>query len=187
MINKFDLSKTKITFDKQIKLKIMQVNFVILLVSSLIPLFMGFVWYHPKVFGTVWMKEANISDEQIKSSNMAKILILCYILSFFLAFSIQFMVIHQYSLYSLFAGQDITDTNSELGAFFKTILDRVGNNFRTFKHGAFHGFLGGLFSATTIVGINALFERKSFKYVALHAGYWIITMMLMGGVICQFS
>lgn len=165
----------------------MHVNFVILLVSAIIPLLIGFVWYHPKVFGTAWMKVAEMTDEKMKGANMALIFGVTFVFSFFLAFSIQFMVIHQYSLYSLFYGQKIDDPTSEIGIFFQSILDRVGHNFRTFKHGTFHGFLGGLFSAVPILGINALFERKGFKYIAIHAGYWIITMMLMGGVICQFS
>ena len=44
--------------------------------------------------------------------------------------------------------------------------------------------LAALFVALPIIGINALFERKSAKYVALHLGYWAISLALMGGVIC---
>ena len=165
----------------------MHVNFIVLLIAAIVPLIMGFIWYHPKVFGTAWMREAEMTDEKMKSVNMGKILSLAFLFSFILAFSIQFMVIHQFSLYSLFYGQSIDDPNSEVGQFFKTIIDRVGNNFRTFKHGALHGFLGGLFSGLPIIAINALFERKSFKYVAIHVGYWVVTMTLMGGIICQFS
>ena len=165
----------------------MHVNFVVLLIAAIVPLIMGFIWYHPKVFGTAWMREADMTEDKMKSVNMGKILSLAFIFSFLLAFSIQFMVIHQFSLYSLFFGQPIDDANSEVGQFFKSIMDRVGHNFRTFKHGVFHGFMGGLMSGLPIVAINALFERKSFKYIAMHAGYWIITMMIMGGIICQFS
>ncbi|HRN41812.1 MAG TPA: DUF1761 family protein [Vicingus sp.] len=32
-----------------------------------------------------------------------------------------------------------------------------------------------------------MFERKGFKYIAINSGYWIITLGLMGGVICQFA
>ena len=66
-------------------------------------------------------------------------------------------------------------------------MTKYGTNFRTFKHGAFQGALIGLFFAMPIVGTGALFERKGFKYIAVHAGYWIITLCLMGGVICQFA
>ena len=65
-------------------------------------------------------------------------------------------------------------------------MELHGNDFRTFKHGAFHGTIGALFLALPILGINALFERRSFKYIAIHTGYWMLTMGLMGGVLCQF-
>ena len=55
--------------------------------------------------------------------------------------------------------------------------------FMTFKHGALHGSMLGLFVALPVFATNALFEMKSFKYVAINAGYWIVTMALMGGII----
>jgi len=41
--------------------------------------------------------------------------------------------------------------------------------------------------ALPIVGIPALFERKGFNYIAINAGYWIVSMALMGGVLCAFT
>jgi hypothetical protein len=38
-----------------------------------------------------------------------------------------------------------------------------------------------------ILATNALFERKGFKYIAINAAYWIITLAVMGGIICQFG
>jgi hypothetical protein len=166
----------------------MEINFVILLISAIIPLLIGFIWYHPKVFGNVWMKLADISDEKLKSGNMALIFGVTLVFSFFLAFVLQFMVIHQYSVYSILANEPgINDPNSEIGSMLKMFLDKYGNNFRTFKHGAFHGILSALFFATPVLGINALFERKSFKYIFVHAGYWMLTLALMGGVICAYA
>ena len=62
-----------------------------------------------------------------------------------------------------------------------------GNDFRTFKHGALHGTLTGVGIALPVVAINAMFEKRGFKYIAIHAGYWILTLLLMGGIICQFA
>jgi hypothetical protein len=165
----------------------MNVNMLILLVAALVPLLTGFIWYHPKVFGNSWMKLAGITEEKMQGANMAKIFIATFILSFFLAFGLQFAVIHQFHVGSLFQGQPFDDTNTEAGALFKTIMDKVGGNFRTFKHGALHGTLSGFFMSMPILGINALFERKGFKYIALNTGYWMLTMALMGGIICAFS
>jgi hypothetical protein len=37
------------------------------------------------------------------------------------------------------------------------------------------------------LGILSLFERKSFKYVAIHVGYYLITLGLMGGLVCAYG
>ena len=62
-------------------------------------------------------------------------------------------------------------------------MDLVGSGHRTFGHGAFHGILGGLFIVMPILSINALFERKGFKYIAINCGYWIASMAIMGGIV----
>jgi hypothetical protein len=69
----------------------------------------------------------------------------------------------------------------------KYLIDNHGANFRSFKHGALHGTLTGFFLALPIVATGAMFEQRSWKYIAISAGYWIITFMLMGGLICQFT
>ena len=67
-------------------------------------------------------------------------------------------------------------------------LDTVpGDSFRYFRHGLLHGFMAGVFIALPITAINALFEQKSWKYILVNAGYWIITMMIMGGIICAWK
>jgi hypothetical protein len=124
----------------------------------------------------------------MKGANMGLTFGLAFLLSFFLAFAIQFMVIHQFHLGSILMNESgLNDPTSEVGMIMKSFMERYGNNFRTFKHGAFHGIIGALTIALPILGTNALFERKSFKYVAINVGYWIVTMALMGGVICAFS
>ena len=159
---------------------------IILLISSLIPLLIGFIWYSPKVFGKAWMKVAEMDEEKIKNANMGLIFGMSFLFSLILAASMQFLVIHQSHLNSLFYMQPIHDPGSEAGSLYKTMMDKFGNSFRTFKHGMLHGAISGFFIALPVMGINALFERKSFKYIAIHAGYWILTFMLMGGVICAF-
>ena len=76
---------------------------------------------------------------------------------------------------------------SEVMNRLDTLMLEFGDRFRTFKHGALHGTLIGLLFVTPILGTIALFEQKSFKYVAINGGYWVITLALMGGVLCQFG
>jgi len=166
----------------------MNVNFAILAVSAIIPLIMGFIWYHPKVFGTVWMVEAGLDEEKLKGANMIKIFAFTYVLSLMAAMVIQFMVIHQYSVYSILAEEPgINDPNSEIGIYLNDFIEKFGNNYRTFKHGAFHGVLTGLFLALPLIGINGMFERRSFKYIIINTGFWIVSFAIMGGIICAFA
>jgi hypothetical protein len=46
-----------------------------------------------------------------------------------------------------------------------------------------HGALLGITLAMPVLATNALFEQKSFKYVIINAGYWIVTMALMRDLI----
>jgi len=163
----------------------MQFNFYIPFLAALIPLLIGFIWYNPKVFGKAWMKAADITEEKMKGANMAVIFGLTYLLSLFAAFSLVAITIHQTHLFSIFANDPgLQDPNSEIGMLFKSLMDKYGSNFRTFKHGVFHGTIAGFFIALPIIGINAMFERKKFKYIAINAGFWIVCLALMGGVIC---
>ena len=163
-------------------------NFLIIFLAALVPMAMGFIWYNPKVLGTAWMKAADVSQEKMKGANMGLVFGLAFLFSFILSFALQFMVIHQWHLYSILANEPgLKDPNSEVGMMVKGFMEKYGNNFRTFKHGALHGTIGGIMIALPIIGTNALFERKGFKYVAINAGFWIINMALMGGIICAFS
>ncbi len=163
-------------------------NFIIILVAAIIPMIIGFVWYNPKVLGNAWMQAAGLTMKDLEGANMAKIFILAFIFSLFLAMSLNQIVIHQNDFFSSIIDEPgLTEAGSEMHTYAKSYTDRFGANFRTFKHGALHGFLFGLFAVLPVLGTNALFERKSFKYIAINVGYWTVCAMLMGGVICQFS
>lgn len=161
----------------------MNVNFVAVLIASLIPMALGFIWYNPKVFGKVWQHECGLSDEKLKQGKMLLIFGLSFVFSLLFSFALQFMVIHQYHITSAFFGLPITDATTPEGILYKSVVDLVGTSYRTFKHGALHGTIGGFMIALPILSTNALFERKSFKYIAINAGYWIICMGIMGGIL----
>lgn len=164
----------------------MQILFIF--VAALIPLLIGFIWYNPKVFGTAWMKAAYMTDDKIKGANMALIFGLTFLFSLILATGMQFMVIHQFHFGSILKFQpDSQDPNSVSSQLLKQIMELYGDSHRTFKHGAFHGIIGSLFIVMPTITVNALFERKGFKYIAINAGYWAVSMAIMGGVISAFA
>ena len=138
------------------------INWLALIVASIIPLVTGFIWYNPKVFGTAWMKETGMTPEKAEQSNPGKTFGVAIIFAFLIACSLWLEVM--------------------LGGAPGEVHG-AGGNFMTFKHGALHGALVGILIALPVLGINAMFEQKSAKYILINAGYWILTMSLMGGVI----
>ena len=158
-------------------------NLPVIIGAALIPTVIGFIWYNPKVFGNAWMAAADMTEEKMKGANMAIIFGVSLFLSVLLAVSVNFNVIHQSGIDSLFNG--LTDEASL--AYLANFHETYDHVHRSFGHGALHGVLMGLFLVLPVLGTNALFERKGFKYIAVNVGYWVVTLALMGGVICQFS
>lgn len=162
-----------------------QINFLITALAALIPILTGGIWYNPKIgFGNAWMKATGLTEEELKKSNMAVIFTLTIVFAFMAAMMLNTVVRHEFGLASLIAN-NAKDANAL--QLYNDVTGKYGAEFHTFKHGAFHGLLTGLFFALPVIGTNALFERKGFKYIAIHTGYWMLTLALMGGVICAFS
>jgi hypothetical protein len=167
----------------------MHMNMIAILVAALVPMAMGFIWYNPKVMGTAWMNEAGMTEEKMKGANMGIIFGLSFVFALMLSMSMNMLVIHQMHVGSLFQhhAAEMEDPNSVVGALYKTIMDNYGNEFRTFKHGALHGFLSCLFVILPVLATNAMFERKSWKYIWINFGYWAITFLIMGGIISAWQ
>jgi len=157
----------------------MELNIFAILVAALIPIAIGFLWYNPKVFGNAWMREAEVSEEKLKTGNMPVIFIISFILSFLLAFFVKFITIHQTGALGMVGG-DLTKALPSYTAF----MADYGDAFRTFKHGALHGTMAGFLFVLPVIAINSLFERKSWKYIWINSGYWIVCLAIMGAIIC---
>ena len=160
----------------------MEINFLALALASLSTLVVGAIWYNPKVFGTIWMRESGTSMEKMQGSNMALIFGMSLLYAFFIAFVLQMLVIHQFGAMGMIGG-NIAEAKPSYAAF----MADYGDNFRTFKHGALHGFMSGIFLALPIIAVNGLFEQKSWKYIAITAGYWTVIMTVMGAIICGWK
>ena len=161
-------------------------NIITVLLAGLVPMVIGFVWYGP-LFSKLWMKEARMTQEMIEGGNMPVIFGLAYVFSVLAAFMLFAVTVHQTDGYSLL----ITPGSGEMSAADKTqfeaLIATYGDRYRHFGHGAFHGGIAGVFLVFPALATNALFERKSWKYIGINAGYWIISFALMGGVVCQWG
>jgi hypothetical protein len=170
----------------------MEINLLALLVATLMPTLIGFVWYHPKLFGNVWMRGTGLSEEHLKSGNMAVILGLSLFFSLLLAWTMNLLAYHdgfvQGALFYETNGTMIPEAGSEAAKWLEHFQTHYSDSCRTFKHGAFHGvFLAGLGIALPVMAVNGLFERRGWKYIAVNAGYWLVTLGLMGGVLAGWK
>jgi hypothetical protein len=165
----------------------MEMNWLALLVAAIVPMVTGAIWYNQRVFGNAWMKATGVTRET-PGASMPVTFGLSFFFSFLLAMALQSIVIHQMAIYSVLMNEPgLSDPTSEIGKYVADFMAKYGNNFRTFKHGALHGTIAGIFIALPILGVNALFERKGARYILINVGYWTVTLALMGGVICGWK
>lgn len=166
---------------------IMETNLLVFALAALVPLVMGFIWYGPLLFQNAWMKQLGFTKESLKGGNMLLIFILSYVFSFMIAFFLQFLVIHQTGVFSSILESGATELTGDDLTYFNDFMAKYGGNYRTFKHGVLHGVITGLFMLLPVLATQAMFERKSAKYVLINVGYWVVTFAIMGGIICQWA
>jgi hypothetical protein len=167
----------------------MHMNFIAILAATLVPLVLGFLWYNPSFgFGQAWMRGAGIAQDQIQRTGMARMLLLNALLMLLFSFGMQALVIHQGHLFSLFVmDPEFHKEGTDSYNLYQQVIAMKGHVHRTFGHGFLHGFLGAISLAIPIIGTACLYERRGFKFFAIQAGYWILSMALMGGIICAFE
>ena len=109
-------------------------NWLSIIISSVIPLIVGFIYYHKNLFGKIWMNSLDISEEDLKKGNKFLILVLSLAMSFLL---------------SIFLINFNNSTGQE-------------GEFDNFAHGAWHGFFVSFVVGMPILFINGLMERKKY-------------------------
>ena len=162
-------------------------NLGVVALAAIVPMIVGFLYYNPKTMGNLWMKLSGMTEEKIKEGNMPLIYGLAYLLSFIMGIMLFMFVVHQTDIFSLMANDPGMDLGNITNQEYLGLMERFAGNFRTFGHGAFHGAFIGIMVALPILMTNGLFEGKKVKYGLVNGLYWIITISLMGGVLCQWG
>lgn len=162
-------------------------NILALVVAALVPTAIGALWYSKALFGKAWQSLVGLTDEDLAKGNMLVIMLLSLIFSFLLAFLIMQFAVHQSGIYSLFEADPNFATNPEMQALYQQVMESVGDKHRTFGHGALHGGMFGVLGAFSILAINGMFSRWPWKLILIHAGYWVVTMAIMGGIVCVWQ
>jgi len=162
----------------------MPTNFYMFFVAAFIPMIIGFIYYHDALFGTMWRKLNGFTKEDLEKDNMLAILGGAYFLSLLLSVMVSSLVIHQGHALQMMLPSGSTELPDDLKIAFMDLMAKHGDNHRSFTHGLIHGAFGGIFLALPLIGINSLFERRGWKYIFVHTFYWLITLGLMGGLLC---
>jgi hypothetical protein len=112
---------TPIIFYKQTNKNIMPTNFYIWFVAALIPMIIGAIYYHEKVFGSAWMKVNGFKKEDMEGANMAVILGVSYLFSVFIAFFLTNIVIHQSGIFQTMM-PDVMESRSAVQKHFNELM-----------------------------------------------------------------
>lgn len=160
-----------------------QANWLIIPIAAILPLILGFIWYHPKVLGT---KLAQMTGETPSNLSIGKIALI-YLFSLLLAYILTLMSVHQSAIFQLFfMDPDMANANSEFSVFMNDFMAKYGDRHRSFGHGMVHGAEAGLMFSLALIGISTLLQGKSLKPAWIHIGFWIVCCSLMGGLACAF-
>ena len=65
----------------EFSLQLSEINWLSVIVASIVAFGIGGVWYSPLMFSKIWQKELKLSDEAIKDANMGLIFGLTFILN----------------------------------------------------------------------------------------------------------
>ncbi len=159
----------------------MDLNYFAFFLISFVPMILGLFWYHPKSGIRKWSGESFIHPSKLSLPQI----IFCFVLSFALVYGYINTVIHQLGFYELFF-TDIMLGSDEAKNIVSEFLGKYGDKHRHFGHGVLHGVINALIFALPFLGITAILDQKSKRYLIYHFSFWLITSAIVGGLIAEF-
>lgn len=129
------------------------INFLAVLVAGVASFALGALWYSPVLFGKAWQKELGYTDEYLQSGNMG------------VTFGTSFVLMLIMSL------------------GMAMLLPKIAGDTLNLRSGLSNGILIGLLFVGTSMGVNYLYQRKSFKLWAIDAIYQILFLGIMGMIL----
>ena len=132
---------------------LIDVNIWVVLAAALSNVIIGFLWYHPKAFGTIWMRVTGVSPEEAESG--AKKMPIMALVAFVASFVMAWVLAH----FAFVWGALTVGSALELG---------------------FWVWLGFM---VPILLSPILWEGKHTKYLAINAGYWLVAVLVASVII----
>lgn len=128
-------------------------NWMAVLTAAFANFMLGGLWYSPVMFGKIWQKENQLSDEELQKGNMAKIFGFSFLWSLVMSFNL-----------GMFLNDSNTDVNWGLAAGFLAGFGWVASAI----------FIIGLFERKSNIHmmINAGYMILSFLLMGLIIGGW---------------
>lgn len=151
--NTLELGSFEASKERTVITMLENINYIELLAAGVSAMVVGFVWYSMQVFGKTWLKEVGLTQADMKEG--MKDMPKTYGLMYVGA------LVQAYVLSILL---------SVFGAADYMAAAQV----------AFWAWLG--FVATVKLG-DVLFERRSWTYWGINAGYQLVTMVVMSAVL----
>lgn len=129
------------------------IGFLKILAAAIVPVLIGFVWFHPRVFGSVWLRHSRMMPEMIERGKRRTHI---YALAGFIA-----SVVVAYVLNYFHAAIGVASTAHAIALASLVWL----------------GFI-----APSLSGM-ILWEQKPFSYYAVNAAYWLLSLVSMSLVL----
>jgi hypothetical protein len=129
------------------------INVWALLVATLAFWALGALWYSPFLFGRRWQKEIGLNEESIKGANMAMVFGVSFLLMLFMVWALNFVI------------------NSHKAEEVSLV--------RGLQYGIFTGFF---FSMLTL-GVNYLYQRRSFALWIIDGAYAMLGLGIAGMIL----
>ncbi len=140
--------------------KHMEVNYLAVFVAAVAGFMIGFVWYLPQVFGTKWMKVLGTPMTGMKPEGMGGKMAISFLSALVSAIVLSFII--------------------TIAIAWKVSSGVTPDLLMTGMITGFWVWLG--FLATSLVD-PVLWQNKPWSLWGINAGYWLVRLVVMGGII----
>jgi hypothetical protein len=130
-----------------------EVTFFPILAAGIVSAVIGFVWYHPRVFGSAWMRMSNITPEMAERGKKR--------MPLYASFALLASMLAAYVMNYFGIAWGVYDV---VGAIELGIWSWIG------------------FVVPTMLGM-VLWEHKPFSLYLINAGYWLVSFVVMAIVL----
>ena len=130
------------------------VNYLAVLVSAIVSFIIGGLWYSPLLFGNAWMKSGGFSEKNIEKAKK-KGMGKLYFITFIASLLMAFVLSH-----------------------FVQYLTA-----QTFSEGMQAGFWIWLGFIVPVLLGGVLWEGKSLKFYLINIAYWLVNLIIIGGLL----